>query len=359
MKTPSILIVDDEPDNFDVIETLLNTGDWELYYAASGREGIAFLDILPPDLILLDVMMPGMDGIEVCKTIKANFQWQAIPIIMITALTAKEDLARCLAAGADDFISKPVNRFELQARIQSLLRIKYQYDNLQTLFRLREDMVKMIVHDLRNPLTGVLANLELVKSIEYPKTALACELLDRVDSSAQMLRGLIDDLLTISLIESGKIRLNRTEVDICDLIHSAIGDFEAIAAQKNQVLVSHFSRESECKISVDFTMIRRLLDNLLSNAIKFSPNDSEIVVNVELLEAGNSTIQVIDSGSGVPEALQQKIFEKYEVGTPMPDISQIGLGLAFCKMVAEAHGGNICVKSNQPQGSIFEIALPA
>ncbi|MBP0018510.1 MAG: hybrid sensor histidine kinase/response regulator [Cyanobacteria bacterium SBLK] len=359
MKAPSILIVDDEPDNFDVIETLLNEGDWDLYYAANGREGIAFLEILPPDLVLLDVMMPGMDGIEVCQTIKANVRWQAIPVIAITALTAKEDLARCLAAGADDFISKPVNRYELRARIQSLLRIKYQYDRLQTLFGLREDMVKMIVHDLRNPLTGVLANLELLDTMKSLNTDLAWGLIDRAHSSAQMLQGLIDDLLTISSIESGKIRLNRTEVDLCALIHAVLGNFEAIAAQKNQVLVSHFSLDSEYKISGDFTTIRRLLDNLLSNAIKFSPNNSEIVVNVEWLEAGNSKIQVIDSGAGIPEALQQKIFEKYEVGTPMPDISQIGLGLAFCKMVAEAHGGNICVKNNQPRGSIFELTLPA
>jgi two-component system sensor histidine kinase/response regulator len=367
MKIPVILIVDDETNNFDTLETLLSATpaemseqqDYELYYAASGQEAIAFLDILPPDLILLDVMMPGIDGIEVCRQIKAKAQWRSIPIVMVTALTEKEDLARCLAAGADDFISKPVNRFELRGRIQSLLRIKHQYDSLQSLFKLRDDMVKMIVHDLRNPLTGVLANLEIFRSVETPKSELAGELLDRAESSAQTLRGLIDDLLTISLIESGTIRLNRTEIDLFALIHTAIANFEAIAADKNQVLVTQCSLESERKISGDFAMMRRMVDNLLSNAIKFSPSHSEILVNVKFLTDGDAKIQVIDSGSGVPEALQQKIFEKYEIGTPMPDISQIGLGLAFCKMAVEAHGGNICVKSNQPKGSIFEIALPA
>jgi two-component system sensor histidine kinase/response regulator len=359
MQTPSLLIVDDEPDNFDVLETLLSGGEYELYYAASGREGIAFLEIAEPDLILLDVMMPGMDGIEVCREIKAQLPWRSIPIIMVTALTAKEDLARCLEAGADDFISKPINRVELRARIRSLLRIRDQYKNLQTLFKLREDMVKMIVHDLRNPLTGVLANLEILRGLEYPQGELARELFDRAESSGQALRRLIDDLLTISLIESGKIRLNRTEVDLCALIHASAANFAAIAAEKNQVLVTQFASESQRKISVDFTLMRRMVDNLLSNAIKFSPRDSQIVVNVEFLTSGDSKIQVIDSGSGIPEALRQKIFEKYEIGTPMPDISQIGLGLAFCKLAVEAHGGNICVKSNQPQGSIFEIALPA
>jgi len=113
MNLPSILVIDDLPDNFDVIETLLSEQDYTLHYVASGQEAIASLNLFQPDLILLDVMMPGMDGIEVCQRIKAMPQWQPVPIIMVTALTAKEDLARCLQSGADDFISKPINALEL------------------------------------------------------------------------------------------------------------------------------------------------------------------------------------------------------------------------------------------------------
>lgn len=131
MNSPSILIVDDEPDNFDVVETLLSNQDYVLHYASSGETAIASLDLFQPDLILLDVMMPGIDGIEVCRRIKAIPQWQAVPIIMVTALRTKTDLARCLEAGADDFVSKPVNSIELQARVHSMLRIKQQYDQLQ------------------------------------------------------------------------------------------------------------------------------------------------------------------------------------------------------------------------------------
>ncbi|HEY9645019.1 MAG TPA: EAL domain-containing protein [Chroococcidiopsis sp.] len=128
---PSILIVDDEPDNFDVIETFLRDRDYNLQYVASGHEAIAFLDTFKPHLILLDVMMPGIDGIQVCRQIKAMPQWKSTPIIMVTALTAKADLARCLEAGADDFVGKPVNAIELRARVQSMLRIRRQYDELQ------------------------------------------------------------------------------------------------------------------------------------------------------------------------------------------------------------------------------------
>ena len=128
----SILVVDDEPDNFDVIETLLSDQDYQLHYAASGASAIASLDTFEPDLILLDVMMPGMDGIEVCQRIKAMPQWESVPIIVVTALTTKKDLAQCLTAGADDFISKPVNSLELTARVRSMLRIRQQYQQLAT-----------------------------------------------------------------------------------------------------------------------------------------------------------------------------------------------------------------------------------
>ena len=132
MGKPSVFIIDDEPDNFDVIETLLGDQDYELHYANSGQEAIDSLETIQPDLILLDVMMPGMDGLRVCQYIKAKPQWEAVPIIAVTALTTKKDLARCLDAGADDFISKPINRLELIARVRSMLRIHQQYQQLAT-----------------------------------------------------------------------------------------------------------------------------------------------------------------------------------------------------------------------------------
>ncbi|NET45099.1 hybrid sensor histidine kinase/response regulator [Okeania sp. SIO2B3] len=356
MNLPSILVIDDEPNNFDVIEALLSDQDYELYYAASGEEGIANLETYNPDLILLDVMMPGIDGIEVCRQIKATSVWQAVPIIMITALSAKSDLANCLNAGADDFISKPVNAIELRARVSSMLRIKYQYDNLQTMLKLREDMVKMVVHDLRNPLTIVLFGLELLKNPNYPQDKQNLKL-NQVYSSAQTLQVLIDDLLKMALLESGQIRLNCTRVDLCSLIESAISNFEAIAEQKNQSLFSQLPEVICKKVAIDVTLYHRVLDNLISNAIKFSPHNSQVIVSLELLKSGDYKIEVLDSGPGVPEKLRQKIFEKYEIGTMMSGVSQIGLGLAFCKMVVEAHGDKICVRNNQPQGAIFEIIL--
>lgn len=177
MYQPSILVIDDEPNNFDVIESLLSGQFYDLQYAYSGKEAIASLDAFQPDLILLDVMMPDMDGIEVCKRIKTLPLWRATPIIMITALNAKEDLERCLNAGADDFISKPVNALELRARVNSMLRIKRQYDSISSLVELRENTLSLLQnsldelrgtissslpHEINTPLNGLTGTLELL-----------------------------------------------------------------------------------------------------------------------------------------------------------------------------------------------------
>ncbi|MGD1857055.1 MAG: response regulator [Leptolyngbyaceae cyanobacterium] len=354
MNTPIILIVDDQSDNFDVISVLLSNQGYQLHYIDDGQKVIASLDVIQPDLILLDVMMPGINGIELCKQIRAIPRWQSIPITMVTALTRKEDLAHCLHAGADDFISKPLNGLELQARVSSMLRIKHQHDDLQTLLKFREDMVHMLVHDLRNRLTDVLLGVEF---LEMDVDSIIQERLERIYKSAQGVQLLIDDLLKIALLESGKIRLNQTEVNIRQLVGSLLENFDAIAAQKKQSLTSQFSRSLADSVLMDETLMYRALDNLLSNAIKFSPDNSDIIIDVDMTQLGALKIQVIDFGPGVPDELQQKIFEKYEIGSLIPDVPQIGLGLALCKMIVNAHQGEICVKSNQPQGAIFEITL--
>ncbi|MBP0018578.1 MAG: hybrid sensor histidine kinase/response regulator [Cyanobacteria bacterium SBLK] len=358
MKTPIIFVVDDDPNNFDVIETLLSDRDYLLFYAASGEEALRTIDSVRPDVILLDVMMPGLDGIETCQRFKANLKWHNLPIIMVTALNSKADLARCLEAGADDFIGKPINSVELRSRVQSMLRIKQQYDELQNLLELRKDMVETIVHDLRNPLHGIVLGIHLLNNPKYPQDKHP-QTLAGINTAVQNLQMLVDDLLKISLIESGKLALNYTEFDLCELLRSVASGFKAIAAQKNQsIAIQVSSEQSSCVVSLDKTMLHRTLDNLLSNAIKFSPKNSQITASLEVLSPSQLKIRVADFGPGVPVELRQKIFEKYEVGNAIEDISQIGLGLAFCKTIVEAHQGRINIKDNFPKGSIFEIDLP-
>jgi len=352
---PSILVIDDEIDNFDVIETLLYKEGYQLHYAPSASLAIGQLSIFQPDVILLDVMMPDMDGIEACRRIKADPKWQAVPIIMVTALTAKEDLAKCLDAGADDFISKPVNGLELRARVNSMLRIKQQHDSLEALLKLREDMVNMIVHDLRNPLATIFLATDLLK---FPKLSpeKAKIKIEQIAFNAGRLQSLIDSILMMAKLSSGKMVINPTEIDIEDLCKSTVADFQAIAGQNMLEIISDLP-EPGGRVKVDPAIFRRVLDNLLSNAIKFAPSNSQVVLRANYLETGGAKIEVIDAGPGVSEELREKIFQQYEIGNIMKGVEQTGLGLAFCKMAIEAHGGQITVADNQPQGAIFTILL--
>ena len=353
MNTPSILVVDDDPNNFEVIEAFLDSQNYLLHYVSSGEEISNTLNIYQPDLILLDVMMPGIDGVEVCKLIKADPMWRSIPIIMVTALNSKSELGNCIAAGADDFISKPVNAIELRARIRSMLRIKKQYDDVQDLLKQRQDMVNMVVHDLRNPLSSILIGLELLNISDYSPEKRTAKV-SQIYAAAQSLQTLIDDLLKIALFESGKIVLNRQSIDLCKLLKDCVEGFEPIAALRKQSIVLNLPKDRPQEVALDAAMMRRTFDNILSNASKFSPKNSLIAVDFDCLEE-KARVRIIDSGPGVPDELRHKIFEKYEIGNLVANIPQIGLGLAFCKMVVESHGGYIGVENNQPKGSVFEI----
>lgn len=206
MSSYSILIVDDEPDNFDVIEALLPSDTYQLHYANCGKDAISSLDKFDPDLILLDVMMPDLDGIEVCKQIKLMSQWQAVPIIMVTALAGKGDLARCLAAGADDFITKPVHSLELLARVNSMLRIKRQHDRIKSfsklqrnninvlsnnLYEIRADLAVGFPNEFNSPLITISDNIEYLKqNIKHLSSAETIQLLESSERSATKLHTL-------------------------------------------------------------------------------------------------------------------------------------------------------------------------
>ncbi len=377
----SILVVDDEPHGFDVIEAHLYREGYNLTYVSSGIEALKCLDNIKPDVILLDVMMPDLDGIEVCRKIKANSQQKHIPIIMVTALNSKEDLARSFEAGADDFLTKPVSGIELRARVRSMLRIKQQYDALQATLHLREDLSNMIIHDLRNPLTKIIAGGSFLLESDLNEEDIKDVQL--ILSAGRQLNSLVNDLLILTKMESGKMLLNRIEVDLNKLATTALSEFSGVAASKDINLKSQLAEQVN-PVCVDANLLGRVFDNLLSNALKFSPRQSTITLQIDYLESrveveqhlesGSNHVSVIntvativqpkqviirliDEGPGVREDLKKLIFDKYEVGNIMSEFSQFGLGLAFCKMVVEAHNGTIFVEANQPCGSIFTVVL--
>jgi two-component system, sensor histidine kinase and response regulator len=355
-------VVDDEANNLTVVELLLSHNDYELSYFDRGMSMLEAMQHRLPDLILLDVMMPGIDGIELCHRLKRDDRTKHIPIVMVTALSSREDLSRCLEAGADDFISKPLNGLELRARVRSLLRIKRQYDELQGLVHLREEMLQlrmdlshMVIHDLRNPLANILLSCQILQMRGGLDDRTAPKI-QQIEYAGQRLESMIDSLLMTAKLESGKLALHPTRVDLAELVQSVCAEFAAIAQQQGVNLVQELAPGS-LHIQGDATLLRRVLDNLLSNALKFAPAQSDVTVAV-LAHDDQMLLQVRDRGQGVNPELRDQIFAKFEIGQHLPQVKQMGLGLAFCKLVVEAHGGQIQVGDNHPTGCVFTITLP-
>lgn len=362
-KKMRVLIIDDEPSARTTLEALLFSEGYELAFVSSGLDALNQLDDLKPDTILLDVMMPEMDGFTVCQKLKAHKLWRHIPVILVTALDSKEDIARGLEAGADEFLSKPVNGMELRARVRSMLRIKRQYDELAATMRLREDLTSMMVHDMKNLLSPIMGFSQLL-TIEGTTPEEALEYGELINSQADRLSSFINDILLLTKMEQGRLLLNTSPVDINSLIREVGGTYEIVAQSKEISLAVDLPPVSR-HVAVDKNLLQRLLDNLVSNALKFAPPQSTITLQAEYParsarkeQSLQMRIKVLDEGPGVAAEYRHRIFEKFEtMALKKSGVSQVGLGLAFCKMVAEAHGGRIFVEANRSGGSVFVVEI--
>jgi len=376
MKEPKILIVDDEEKNIRLLKAMLMAEKYQIFEALSGEQALESVIAVNPDLILLDVMMPGINGFDVCRKLKRADETKIIPVVMVTALSEKEHRIKALEAGADDFLSKPVDRSELAVRVKSLLRIKTYHDELwasnreiaaqneklRELEKIKEGLTHMIIHDLNNPLSSIIGNLELILLKE---PALSQNHLGHMNACLDYCRDLKDmilSLLEIHKLEEGKLKLDIELSDISELIAEVMqqSDFKA---KEYQVILSANGSEEPCTIAVDRNLMRRVIANLLSNAIRHTPAGGSVEVKTELLSTNESIrLQVIDTGNGVAPEYHQKVFDKFEQMHLKREgvmVGSSGLGLAFCKMAVEAHGGKIWVESEgEGKGSTFQFTLP-
>ncbi len=359
-----VLIVDDEPSALYTLEMLLSPEPYEIAFASSGRDALLQLQGFNPDVILMDVMMPDLTGFEVCRQLKADPAKRHIPIVLVTALNRKEDLVRGLDSGADEFVSKPVNGPELRARVRSMLRIKRLYDEMQETLRLREDLADMIVHDMRSPLYTVMLYADLLEK-RNGRDSQHRQLIGKIRAQAHRLNAMLTDMLLLAKRKAGKLVLERTSVDVNVLILEAVQDQMMVAKSEGIDIEIDIPDEGQ-RCMLDAKLLHRTVDNLLSNAIKYSPVDSRIRLRLEYTlgslfdenESGGVRITVSDEGMGIPEELRESIFERFEtLPADNDEVSQTGLGLAFCRMVAEAHGGHIRAQPNEPQGSVFIIEI--
>lgn len=370
----TILVADDDQPNVRLVESILKSNGYAVLRAYDGDEALRKVAEERPDLLLLDVMMPNLSGFEVCRRLREHHETRLLPVIMITALNALEDKVQGLDLGADDFLSKPINRTELLAKVRSILRVRALQEEVErqkkelegansellVIQRFKESMTQMVVHDLKNPLAAIMGNIQLIQlqRAQMTPTRLG-ELLQRTHDSARQMARMIQNILEVAKLEENKMPLRRQPVDLARIVAEQSADLLSLSARDGIRLESAVP-ETLPAVDADPELVGRILANLLSNAFKHTPSGGRIVIGARD-EGGDIVMTVSDDGEGIPEDLQPHIFEKFVAGESDDRRRRTydsGLGLTFCRLAVQAHGGRIWVKSRPGEGTTVHIALP-
>jgi two-component system sensor histidine kinase/response regulator len=371
---PVILVADDVAANVELLFDQLHVLGFRAISAVDGPSAVASCFEHKPDLCILDVSMPAGDlgvddrstGFEVCRRIKRDPRTKSIPVIFVTALNDTTDRVRAIEAGGDDFLTKPHNRLVLGARVRSLLKLKAATDALEESLRklrevekMRDDLMKMIVHDLKTPLTSVLATMEMLADGDFGTVSdTQRNALSDAEGKAEDLLALIGDLLEVSRIEEATMSLDLQPLAPGALLNEVAHEWSMRFQQESAVASVEVSDDAPV-FEADKALLKRVLGNLIQNALTHSAH----AVTLQLLarrDGDGILFTVADNGPGIPPEYHEVIFRKFErVKTPnIPRTRSSGLGLAFCKLVVDAHGGRIWVQSAEGKGSAFHFSLP-
>jgi two-component system sensor histidine kinase/response regulator len=356
-RNQKILVVDDSADSLRLLQVTLKLKGYNAIIANSGAEALVKIAESPPDLVLLDVVMPDMDGYEVTRQIKHNSNLPFIPILLVTG-SEKSSVVKGLDAGADEFICKPVDKKELLARVRALLRLKHSMDEQLFLSQRREDFVTRLTHDLRTPLIAADQFLKLLQRGVFGNTLSAMrESLEQMAQSNQTLLSMVDTLLEVYQYEAGGKTLDFFVVDLWELCQQVVQELMPLADVKHLTLKAVLTKGTEAslvRVKGDRLELRRLLTNLVGNAIRFSDAGSvEIRLNSTVQGV---TIEVEDTGIGMNPEEQLLLFDRFRQGKHQRRGN--GLGLYLSRQIVEAHQGNISVSSTVGKGSIFTVYLP-
>ncbi|HEX2189411.1 MAG TPA: response regulator [Longimicrobiaceae bacterium] len=361
-EAPLLLVVDDDRVNVELLSDLLEAMEYRVAGAFGGEEALRVARERRPDLILLDVMMPGLNGIEVCRRLKSDPATSGIPVVFVTALSDTSDKLKAIEAGGDDFLTKPFNRPILLARIRSLLRLKAagdelerSYRKLQELERLRDDLTRMIVHDLKAPLAAILGTLELavdgdLGTLSPKQRRLLGDARERGDDMLRM----VDNLLEIARLEESEVRLQLRELEAASLLRDVAEEWRVPAERRGASVAVDGAQP--LSLRADEGLLRRVLGNLVGNAVRHGGEGVRIRLRAEPDADSGVRFTVTDDGAGIAPEFQEVIFRKY--GSVPAGEASSGLGLTFCKLAVEAHGGRIWVRSARGAGSEFAFVLP-
>jgi len=373
-KNHKILIVEDNQENMDLLVYFLRPQGYDIISVSDGVSAVQKVQEDPPDIILLDIMLPRMDGYEVCEKLKKDPETKFIPIIMLTALKELKDKVRALEVGADDFISKPFENVELLARVKSLLRLKDYHDELQSknielaeknksllgMDKFKEDLTNLIIHDMKNPLFVIQGNLQMMSmSMENVPPEILKKYTQRIERSSQQLLRMVVNLLDISRIEEGTIKLKQDHADINEMIEEILKRTKDYPENKNKEIRVELDNHLP-ELIIDKSIMERVFENLINFSITNLVDTGKVTISTSTIDDQKVQFVTHDSGTQIPKNYHDKIFEKFS----QAEIKESGyrvdraLGLTFCKMAVEAHNGSMWLDLKNKVGNKFIIELP-
>jgi two-component system sensor histidine kinase/response regulator len=371
---PLILVADDVDANVELLVDQLETLGFRTVVARNAPDAVTACFEHRPDLVILDVSMPAGElgvpdrdaGFEVCRRLKRDPRSARIPVIFVTALGDTTDRVKAIEAGGDDFLTKPHHRLVLNARVRALLKLKGATDaleeslkRLRELQKVRDDLMKMIVHDLKTPLTSVLATLEMMRDGDFGSvTEPQARALSDAEGKAEDLLALIEDLLEVARIEEQTITLQPEPIAPAALLAEIVYDW-GLRFQQEGASATADAADDAPVFHADKVLVKRVLSNLVQNAITHSAGPVQLTLTARS-DPNGILLTVGDNGPGIPEEYQELIFRKFERvrSANAPRVRSSGLGLTFCRLAIEAHGGRIWVKSTGGEGSTFYVQLP-
>lgn len=360
-----ILVVDDDEIIRKLLRRVLERSGFVVDEAGSGEGALEQIEAHRPDLILLDVVMDGIDGFITCRKIKNTEGMQEVPIIFVTGRSDTGSIVEGLDAGGSDYITKPINRHEALARIRNHLKMrvlmKFQrefIDGLKKANLAKNRIIGIASHDLRNPIASIRGLSEFLAEAG-PLTPDQMEIAMTIQTTSDSMLHLVDELLDLSVIESGEERSEREPCSIYEIVSSSLNIYQFTANKKSIKLKLQDEGEIPELLLLDKMQFRRLVDNVLSNAVKYSPAETSVQVTMAR-EEHLLKIIVEDEGPGIPEDEMHKLFTDFGKTSVQPtgNETSTGLGLSICKKIVETHKGRIYAANKSPNGgALFTIEL--
>lgn len=365
MNNALVLIVDDVDENLFLLDRILTSRNYRTAMASGGKQALEFINEEPPDLILLDIMMPDMDGFEVCRLLKEDPQNRDIPVIFLTGKTASEDIIQGLELGAADYITKPFRHAELLLRVKTQVDLQLGRKELQRKNRdlrqmnaSKDKLVSIISHDLKSPFQGLMGLTEILHREAYTISRDDIhEFTEKINESARYLVDLLGNLLDWYMLERTLKSYSPGRIILEELVRKTLSLFSATLTSKS-INVHNRLTGSEV-IWADSKMIETIIRNLVSNAVKFTPENGEIRITAEERDK-EVILSITDTGIGMSEEIRQSLFQIDTTAT-RPGTHQekgTGLGLIICKQLAEANNGTLRINSKPDEGTTVSIIFP-